>query len=279
MARLTAKAAAKRAFFFVLKVYIGLALVLFVFQRQMLYAPWGVPKPLNEYAGLAQFETVVLTAKDGNPTFGWFAKPPSPDAYTIVFFHGNGGNLSMWDSAFALMHQHKFGVLAVEYRGYGGAVGDVGEQNFYADARAGIDYLTQAANIPINKIILMGHSMGSGVAVQMATEYDFAAMVLISPYINVAAVAKDRFPYMPVDLMLRERFDSIDKISRVDEPLLIFHGDADELIRAEQSQELFEAAKEPKERILMPGIGHDNVDFDVMIPKTEEWLKRLAASR
>ena len=276
MARWTAKAAAKRFFFFLLKVYIGLVVVLFVFQRQMLYAPWGTPKPLNEYEGLAQFQTVVLTAKDGNPTFGWYAPPPSPDAYTIVFFHGNGGNLSLWDSAFALMHQHKFGVLAVEYRGYGGAVGDVGEENFYADARAGIDYLIQTAKIPQSKIILMGHSMGSGVAVQMATEYDLAAMVLISPYINVAAVGKDRFPYIPVDLLLRERFDSIAKITRVAEPILIFHGDADTLIRAEQSQELFDAATSPKERILMPGIGHDNVNFAVMIPKTEEWLKRLA---
>ncbi len=173
---------------------VGLA-ILFVLQRQLLF-PAGKEPPSLERAGLAGLmEEAAITTADGLALLAWYHRPPK-DAPLVVLFHGNGGTIEIRAAKAKTYISAGFGVLLLEYRGYGGNPGSPSEAGLYADGRAALAFAA-AQGIAPDHVVLLGESLGTGVAVQMAVEQRVAALVLEAPYSSVADVARSVFPLFP----------------------------------------------------------------------------------
>ena len=249
----------------VLSVYLG--------QRGMQYFP---EKDLGDPALPDALKAKVLKIKteDGFENVAWFAPPAEEDGKIIIHFHGNGGNISHRAATASFYQKLGYGVLLCEYRGYGGNPGSPTEQGLYRDARACVNYLLDNG-YRLDRLVFYGESIGSGVAVQMAVEFQPRRLVLEAPFTSAAAVAKRTYAFLPVDMMMHDRFDSIDKIEKVKTSLLVIHGTDDQIVPYDLGKKLYEAAKHPKEFITVEKAGHSNLyDFKVG-EKVVEWLQRM----
>ena len=197
---------------------------------------------------------VETTAADGISVIHWYA-PPQPGQAVVVLFHGTGGNVTALEPWAEALRAHGCGVLLADYRGYSGNPGLPSEQGLYADARAALDWLA-AQGFQDRRIVLLGWSLGTGVAVQMAVERHPAALVLLAPYTSVADVGAHRHPILPVSSLIRDRFDSIGKIAAIDAPVMIVAGDLDLIVPPDMGRRLFAAAREPKRALFLPQTGH-----------------------
>lgn len=228
--------------------YFGLMAILFIFQRDLLYRPFGDYAPPT----LPGVEELTLTDQDGTRIKAWFH--PAPEgAKTIVFFHGNGGNLTNYARIHQKFIDAGFGFLAITYRGYPGSEGRATEMGIYQDARAAMEYLH---DVPPEKRVIMGLSLGTGVAVQMATEYPASLLVLASPFTSVSDVAGGIYWYLPVHLLVRDPFDSFDKINRIKMPVYIFHSTDDPVVPYVLGKKLYDEAKGQKRLFTLEGEGH-----------------------
>ncbi|NRP27582.1 Alpha/beta hydrolase family protein [Marinobacterium sp. xm-d-420] len=206
-------------------------------------------KPTNETESV---ETVFPGASElfintphGNRLQTWY-KPAEPGQETLVYLHGNARNLSTRGRLINILSKDDRGLLIFSWGGFGQSTGAPSEVSFYDDARAVFDWLAKEQGLNSSDLIIYGESLGTGVAVQLATERDFKGVILAAPYTSIAQMAADNYPWLPVNLLLKHRFDSIDKIQQVDEPLVIMHSTDDDTIPYEQGVRLFEAAGEPK---------------------------------
>ncbi len=243
---------------FVLVLYLSLIVVMYAFQRQLMYHPdKRIDAPANY--GLENFSDLRVTTSDGVMVQLWYhaAKPGMP---TIIYFHGNAAHMGNRAGKYAAFAHDGFGVLALSYRGYGTSGGEPSEEGLYNDARAAIAYAMREKNIPLSQIILYGESLGSGVATQMATEHNVAALVLEAPYTSVVNRAAEIYFYVPVRLLIKDHYESIKKIGKVKAPVLIFHGEEDITIPAAHGRAILAAANEPKKAYFFPHIGHTNFD-------------------
>jgi uncharacterized protein len=252
--------------------YVVGLVVLFALQRQLLF-PAGKEPPSLERAGLAGLmEPVTIATADGLALLAWYRRPPS-DAPLIVLFHGNGGTIEIRAAKAKTYISAGFGVLLPEYRGYGGNPGSPSEAGLYADGRAALAFAA-AQGVAADRVVLLGESLGTGVAVQMPIEQHVAALVLEAPYTSLADVAQSAFPLFPVSWLVRDRFDSLGKIARVGVPLFVIHGERDGTIPVRFGRALFAAASEPKEAIWLPDAGHDVIDRNATDAAVLDFLKR-----
>lgn len=235
--------------------YILALVVLFFFQRSFLYFPTrdlGLP----EQYGAIGFRVVTLQAEDGVSLITWHHLA-APGFSTIIYCHGNAGHLGFRVAKYQALADAGFGVLALEYRGFGTSGGSPTEQGLYADARAAVRYATDSLAIPLHNILMYGESLGSGVAVQMATEFRMGGLILEAPYTSVLRRAQERFFHLvPVRLMLHDQYNSISKIKHVHTPLLLFHGARDAIIPLSDGRELLAAAHSPKEGVFYEDVDH-----------------------
>ncbi|MDE3059900.1 MAG: alpha/beta hydrolase [Pseudomonadota bacterium] len=258
-------------FIVLLSLYGLLLAFLYLSQRQMIYHPDKTIATPEQY-GLQGFSEQFISS-GGERLQLWYHPAPAGRP-TVVYYHGNASNLGDRAGIYAALAGQGFGVLALSYRGYGKSSGSPSEQGLYADARAAIAFLA-TQNIPPANIILYGESLGTGVAVQMATEYPVALLVLQAPYTSVAGRAAEMYPYVPVRLLMKDTFDSIDKIGRVRSPLLIFHGELDTVIPVHHGRALLAAANPPKEAIFFPGNAHNDFDSQVLAKKVAEFYAAI----
>jgi fermentation-respiration switch protein FrsA (DUF1100 family) len=177
----------------------------------------------------------------------------------LLFLHGNGGNISHRLEKFVLLHQLGLSTLAIDYRGYGQSEGAANERGTYADAEAALAWLEHRKQraAPPAPPLLYGESLGSAIAVELATRHPVAGVILEEPLASVAAIGQQVFPFLPVRWLVRNRYDSLSKIGRVKAPLLIFHSPDDEVIPYRHGQQLFAAAREPKTFVNLQG-GHND---------------------
>lgn len=208
-------------------------------------------------AGLS-YQDRWLTTDDGVRLHAWHI-PNLEARYTAIDFHGNAGNLGDRVDHYAQWHRTGLAVYAVDYRGYGGSQGAPSERGLYLDARAAWKDVTHDLAIPPDRVIVVGRSLGSGPATQLATEVRPAGLVLESPMTSIPAMARVVYPFLPVSLMTRTRFDNVRKITSVICPLMVIHAADDEIIPPWMGRNLFEAAREPKRWV--PLAGRHN-DFD-----------------
>jgi uncharacterized protein len=239
-------------------VYVLLVGVIYLIQRNLQYFPdrnfAGAPGD----AGLPEMKAVSLRTIDGLDLFSWFAPPREKGGRIVAMFHGNAGNISHRAIKARYFLDRGYGVYLCGYRGFGGNPGAPTEEGLYNDARAGLKWIEELGYSP-GQFVLYGESLGTGVAVQMATELQPRALILESPFSNTLEVARLRYPFLPVDLMLKDRYESIGKIAKVKSSLLIVHGDEDPVIPIHLGKKLFDAANHPKEFCSVAGAHHNDL--------------------
>lgn len=227
-----------------------------VMQKDLLYFP-GVGRFAPQEWALKELQPLDVTAEDGLKITSWYAPARARDKMTIVFFQGNTGHLGYRNYKVRPWLDAGYGLLMVGYRGYGNP-GSPSEEGLYMDAQASIDAI-KAKGVPENGLVFYGESLGSGVAVQMATEYGIAALILEAPFTSVVDVGASRYPFVPVRLIWRDRYDAVEKIGAVHAPLLLLHGEADQVVPIRFGKKLFDAANDPKQAVYLPEVGHNNI--------------------
>ncbi|MES1198875.1 MAG: alpha/beta hydrolase [Pseudomonadota bacterium] len=211
-----------------------------------------------------------VATSDGETLVAWYAAP-SQGGPMFLFFDGNGGRPQIWDGRWRRIREGGAGFLAVYYRGYSGSTGHPTEAGLHEDARAGYDWLI-AHGYTAKDIVIDGFSLGSGVAVRLASERQARALILEAPFTGVDDVAHARAGAL--SSLITDRFASRDYISQVHMPVLIAHGDRDSVVPFAQGQRLFELANEPKEFVRMPGSDHVTLVRDGLYPHVFDFLAR-----
>jgi fermentation-respiration switch protein FrsA (DUF1100 family) len=197
----------------------------------------------------------TFTATDGVRLHAWWAEAPGARA-TLVWSHGNGGNIAGRSPVLRGLAARGVSVLAYDYRGYGRSDGDPSEEGVYLDALAAYDHL-RGRGIPESGLVAFGESLGSAVSVRLASKRPCAALALVSPFTRLKDVA--RVHYGPLGALAGDRFDALSLIPTIRRPVLIAHGDQDEIVPFELGVRLFEAANEPKRFLRVEGAHHNDV--------------------
>jgi uncharacterized protein len=243
---------------YVLAAYAVITAVMYFGQRRIMYFPASyLPEPRE--AGLLTAETVTLATADGLVLKSWYV--PAKDTgklSTIVYFHGNAGNIAGRTFRVRQYIDAGYGILMVEYRGYGGNPGKPTETGLYEDGRAAMAFL-QKRGVPAAETVLFGESLGSGVAVQMASEFKTGALVLEAPFTSAEDVAAAVYWFLPVRFLMRDRFRSLDKITGIHTPLLVLHGEHDRTIPVSHGRRMLEAANAPKRGTFFDHGGHNDL--------------------
>jgi hypothetical protein len=239
-------------------IIIGL---LWLLQGRLMYFPTSaVPAP--EEVGLAGVETVSFETTDGLQLNAWFVAAPglSPRP-TVLVLNGNAGNRAYRASLAAALRRHGLHALLTDYRGYGGNPGTPSERGLTADAVAARAYLASRDDVDAARIVYFGESLGTAVAVRLAVDQPPAGLILRSPFTSITDVARHHYPFLPVRLLLRDRFETIDRIRNVRVPLLVFAGGRDSIVPVESSRRLYEAAADPKTLVVLPQADHNNMEL------------------
>lgn len=227
---------------------------IYVFQRDLQYFPTR-RDPTPETAGLTGVTRIVLPTPDGESLVLWLS-PAAGSRPTILFLHGNAGEMADRADRFAFYQSRGYGVVFLSYRGYGGSTGSPSENGLLTDVKAAYDHL-RSKGIPPDRIVLVGESLGTGPAVITAARNPVAAVILEAPYSAAVDVARRAYPWLPVGLLMKDQFRSRDHIARINAPLLILHGAEDRVIPQGFGQRLFKAAKDPKTFLSLGPVGHD----------------------
>jgi fermentation-respiration switch protein FrsA (DUF1100 family) len=247
-----------RILFELAALYALLVVFVYFYQRRLQYFPDasnpGTPKDAN----VPEMSIINVKTADDLELVAWFAPPKKKDGKIVILFHGNAGNLAGRGIKARYFLGRDYGVLLSEYRGFGRNPGSPSEEGLYKDARAVLKWLEEKLYSPA-QFVLYGESIGTGVAVQMALETQPKYLILEAPFSSAAEVAKLTYPYLPVDFMMHDRFDSLEKIPKVYANLLIVHGDEDPVIPIELGKKLFDAANHPKEFCSIARGGHSDL--------------------
>ena len=236
--------------------YIAFAALMYFAQRSLMYFPERT-RTAPAAAGLPQAEEVVLDTPDGEKVIVWHL-PPRGDAPVALYFHGNGGSLRLRVDRFRRVAAAGVGIVALSYRGYGGSSGTPTEAGLIIDARAA--YAFAAARYPVSRIALWGESLGTGVAVALAAEKPVSRLILDAPYTSTLDVARASYPFLPVRFLMKDQFRSDERIARVKVPVLILHGEADQVIPIAYGERLYAMIPGEKRLVRFPGGYHGGLD-------------------
>ncbi|MGB3743704.1 MAG: alpha/beta hydrolase [Xanthobacteraceae bacterium] len=236
--------------------YAVLATVIYVAQRSLMYFP-DTARVVPAEAGLPEAEEVPLTAADGVRVAAWHV-PPRDDKPVIVYFHGNGGALHFRVARFRRLIADGVGLVALEYRGYGGSAGSPSEQGLIADAQAA--YRFAAGRYPPQQLVLWGESLGSGVAIALAAERPVGRVILEAPFTSAVALGARHYWYLPVSLLMKDQFRSDLRIGKVTAPVMIMHGVLDRVVPYAMGEALFDLANKPKHFVRFLDGGHEDLD-------------------
>lgn len=234
-----------------------------ILDRQMIYFPERGLAVTPDSVGLV-YEDVYLSASDGTRIHGWHI--PGRSEVTLLWFHGNAGNISHRLDNILMLHQRLgVSVLIIDYRGYGLSEGRPSEKGIYMDAEAAFEYLIDELGLEAERnVVLLGRSLGVGVAVEMATRHRVRGVVLESGFTSIKEMADASGSPLPISLVLtlfEARYDSISKIGRVESPVMILHGDRDDTVPYWMAEKLYAAANEPKTLYPIRGAGHNNTIY------------------
>lgn len=251
-----------------MKTLVNIILILFVvlvvgklvilwMEQKMLYYPHKALESTPESLRLA-YEDVYIQTQDGQKLHGWWI-PAKPKAYTVLYFHGNAGNISH------RLHRAKFfqdmgwNLLIIDYRGYGKSTGRPDEKGLYLDAQAAYAFLMKEKGIKPKQLIVYGKSLGGAVAADLCAQQPAAALVLESTFTSTTNMGRMMFPWFPVHLVLSQKYDTLSKLPRLKLPMLIVHGRGDDLIPFSHGEMLFREALEPKQFVPFWGEHNDEV--------------------
>ena len=227
----------------IILAYFVIILFVYFYQRSLLYHP-SENNYLNDKISFSYKEIFIETDKNIKLK-SWFIEKDLEKFKTILLFHGNAGNL--FNRVYKLNELNKLNlnILIISWRGFSGNEGKPTEKNLYHDAEAAVKWLN-SRGVNNKNIILYGESLGTGVATELGKQNIFGGIILESPFTSIAKAAKIYYPYLPINLVLKDRFNSIEKIQSITTPILIMHGKKDNIVPQKMGLELFEKANEPK---------------------------------
>jgi uncharacterized protein len=227
----------------------------YLFQRRLVYLPSGEPVP-NAADVLPGADDVELRTEDGLTLGAWHVPARAPDTgVTVLVAAGNAGNRAHRAPLAAALRARGLAVLLFDYRGYGGNPGDPTEAGLALDVRAAREYLVERG---AEKILYFGESLGAAVVAELATEHPPCGMLLRSPFTELADVASELYPFLPVRLLLKDRFRVVEHVRRTRTPITVVYGSADEVVPAVQSRTVAEVASGPVTTVEEPGAGHND---------------------
>ena len=249
-------------------------------ERKYFFFPTREMEGTPSHWGLS-YEEVSFRATDGVLLHGWYL--PGYSETTVLWLHGNGGNISHRLENLMLMRKALgAGIFIFDYRGYGGSDGRPSEAGTYRDAKGALDYVLSRKDVNADRIVYFGRSLGTAVGVWLATQCAPAGLVLESPFTSVRDMARHAFPRLPLHYMVRGKYDSLSRIKDVSCPVLVIHGQNDPLVPLKQAQKLFEEAGEPKQFYLILGAAHNDtyqVGGDSYFRVLGEFVSSLAPNR
>jgi uncharacterized protein len=225
-------------------VYIGLCLLLFFRQSRMVYFPLRPILQTPADIGLA-YESVTLTTSDNVRLAGWYV-PRAAARGTLLICHGNGGNIGDRLHPIGMFHELGLNVLIFDYRGYGESEGTPSEEGTYRDAQAAWQHLAVERNTPPDKIVVYGRSLGGAVAAWLAGQVAPAALILEATFTSIPDMGARLYPWLPVRLLCRYRYNTLAQLEHIGCPVLIAHSRGDDMVPFAHGQKLFAAAREPK---------------------------------
>lgn len=253
-------------------VYLAILLLMFVLQSRFVFLPQvargGTPTPRD--AGL-DYEDVQLRTSDGETLHGWWV-PSRAARGAVLILHGNAGHVAHRIGYLPTLHELGYASLLIDYRGYGRSSGSPSEQGTYRDASAAWQYLVAVRGLKPRDIVILGESLGGGVATWLALEHPPRALVLASSFTSVPDLAATVYPWLPVRWLTRIQYNSLDRIGRIDAPVLIAHSRDDDLVPYAHAERLFAAAHEPRQLLTMSG-GHN----DTFLFSRPEWAAAVGA--
>ncbi|NIP47738.1 MAG: alpha/beta fold hydrolase [Gammaproteobacteria bacterium] len=235
-------------------IYAMLCLAIFLFQPRLVYFPMKAMAATPAAIGL-RYEDVILETAAGTTVHGWYL-PGRENARTLLFLHGNAGNISHRLDSLHLFHQLGLNVLIIDYSGFGRSGGKPGEQQTYEDARLAWRYLTDTRGVAPARIVIFGRSLGGGVATWLASRETPGGLILESSFTSVPALARKYYPIFPMRWLARIRYDNASRLPQVRCPVLIAHSRDDEIVPIEHGRALFALARDPKRFLEMRG-GHN----------------------
>ena len=271
--------------FFSLKVLLAMLTVYIMFCAVVYFKPeWFCFKPSQTRANITKAtsedykpQEVTYKAADGTELYGWYTEPVSKN-YTVVFMHGNSYNIEKFHKKLIPFIKAGYGTFIGEYRGFGGIKGKINEKNLHADASAMVKYL-KTLGYENNNLIVYGMSLGSNLALntikEEQTEDDhFHALILEVPFDSLYAVVKDKAePFLPINLLLKDKYDNIELIKQIETPLFMSVAEEDKVVPMKHAENLFEHANNPKIMLVLPKAKHSNLydyqNYEDMI----KWLE------
>ena len=259
----------KWTFIVVATGYLALAALMFFAQRSLMYFPETV-RTSPAAAGFPQAEEIWLNPADGERVIAWHV-PPRDDKPVVLYFHGNGGSIRLRVDRFQKIAAAGVGLVGLSYRGYGGSTGTPTEAGLIEDAR--VAYAFAAERYP-GRMAVWGESLGTGVAIALAAEKPMTHVILDAPYTSTVDVAADLYWFLPVRRLMKDQFRSDERIKNVNAPVLILHGDADDIIPIKYGERLL--AMVPGEKRLVRFTGGYHMDLD-RFGAVDEALKFLGA--
>lgn len=241
---------------FLFAAYISVAGLAYIFQRKLQYIP-STERVLPESVDLTDVQEIILRTLDGFELINWYS-PARDGRPTILFFQGNAGALWHRYERFAFYRNAGLGVFFFGYRGYGGSGGRPSEQKLVDDAELAMEWLIEQGVSP-DKIVIVGESLGSGVAVQLAARHASGMVILEAPFASAAEIGAKAYPWLPVHWFMIDKFESINFINKINSPLVIFHGRLDNLVPISSGLRLFQAAMEPKKFVELENASHNDL--------------------
>lgn len=251
--------------------YFAVIVLVFLFQSKLVYFPqMGREIAVTPRAYGLDFEPAEIKTADGETLYAWWV--PVPDARgTVLLLHGNAGNISHRLDYLLMFRRLHYSTLIVDYRGYGRSTGSPSEEGTYRDAEAAWNYLVKTRAVNPADIVIFGESLGGAVAAWLAARVAPRAVVLASTFTSAPDLGAQVYPFLPVRLISRFKYDTLDSLRRVRAPVLVAHSRDDDIVPFAHGQKLYAAANAPKQFLEMRG-GHN----DGFVFMREEWVKVLA---
>ena len=228
---------------FLLLIYLAILAITFFFQRNLLYHPME-----NNYSGdkiSVYVEKVTIKTQDEINLLSWYHNKKSNDYKTILFLHGNAGSLENRIHKINHFKNMNVNFLLLAWRGFNGNKGKPNEIGLYEDARSAVRWL-KSKGVEEKNIIIYGESLGTGVAIEVGQYKKFAGIILESPFTSMIDAGKEKYPFLPVRFLLKDKYESINKIKNIKSPILVMHGKVDRIVPFYMGKKIYELANEPK---------------------------------
>ena len=256
--------------------YAMIAVAAFVLQRRLMYFP-DPQRTLPASFALSGVDERVIETPDGERLVAWYGRA-APGQPTLLYFHGNAGNLASRSERVRRFLARGCGIFMLSYRGYGGSTGTPSETANVADAKLAYAALRREG-VAASEIVVYGESLGSGVAVQVAADLPVAGVALDAPYTSIVDVAAGAYRFLPVRPFMFDRYETMQFLPKVRAPLLVLHGEEDEVIPVAMGRAVYAAANAPKEIVTFPHAGHSDHHLYGSYEELFRWLDGLAKSR